>query len=79
NPVIVICRSLVRQQHQQSRADPEGGVKTPLTHKQLDELKEALIGCEKQGDLAACRAEVFGTLQRSRLRAGKEARRLPAV
>ncbi|MGV2104382.1 hypothetical protein, partial [Rhizobium sp. 21-4511-3d] len=32
NPVIVICRSLVRQQHQQSRADPEGGVKTPLTH-----------------------------------------------
>ncbi|MBY4610976.1 hemagglutinin repeat-containing protein [Rhizobium sp. 9T] len=29
-----------------------------LTHKQLDELKEALVGCEKQGDLAACRAEV---------------------
>nr|WP_205932116.1 RidA family protein [Rhizobium leguminosarum] len=31
NPVIVICRSLVRQQHQQSHADPEGGAKAPLT------------------------------------------------
>ncbi|WP_210289949.1 hypothetical protein, partial [Rhizobium sp. BK196] len=35
NPVTVICRSLVRQQHQQSRADPEGGVKTPLTEELL--------------------------------------------
>ncbi|MGO6944879.1 hypothetical protein ACC659_39050, partial [Rhizobium johnstonii] len=34
NPVIVICRSLVRQQHQQSHADPKGGVKAPLTLKE---------------------------------------------
>lgn len=31
NHVIVICRSPVRQQHQQSHADPEGGAITPLT------------------------------------------------
>ncbi len=31
NPVIVICRSLVWPQHQQSRADPEGGIRTSLT------------------------------------------------
>ena len=35
NHVIVICRSPVRQQHQQSHADPEGGAITPLTVRKL--------------------------------------------